>query len=714
MISNFVTKCANLVFNTQVSGVENLKFDEPTIIMPNHTSLADVVLLANVLPKETYFVANHRNAEKYKSLIKDRNIITINPLNPYSLRSVLKVIKEGKPVVIFPEGRITRTGTLMKIYQGVGFLALKTEAKVIPVFIDGLLKSKYSYLNDFYKKRTYFPKPKLAFGEPFKIKKVENLSMRKQKENAAGKILSILQDGILKLKEKEQVNLFNELIIASKEYGEKTVISEDINGKARYKDILLNSYVLSKKFDGLLGTEQTAGILMPNVNAHIVTLFSLFKLGKTPAILNYSAGPQTLKDNLETANIDTVITSMSFIKSGKLEPLLEVIKKEGKSIIFLDKKDGETEITYFKDGKERIISITAIDKISGMKDYLAKTPSLSLDNNEIVLFTSGSESKPKGVILTHKNLLSNIDQCLSVIDVTSKDTILNVLPMFHSFGFTIGTILPILRGIKLFTYPNPLHYRIIPEIAYNKMATIIFGTATFLAGYGKYANEYDFFKMRYVVCGGEKLKPEVQKLWFDKFGVRILEGYGITETSPVLALNTPVEYKPGTVGKVLPGIDYKIEPVEGIENGGNLLVKGPNIAKGYLIHGKGFVPLDEWYETGDVVEVDANGYMSIKSRLKRFAKLGGEMISLNLIEQLAKEKFENSEFATINVPDKRKGEQIICYTTDENISKEDLKEYISSKGYTNLYIPSKLIYIKELPLLGSGKVNYVSLKENYK
>lgn len=709
MFSDAIIKIANKVFKTEVSGLEKLDFSKPSIIMPNHTSLADVVLLANILPEDTYFVANFRNANKFKKIIKGRNIITIDPLNPYSLRNVLRIIKEGKPVVIFPEGRITRTGTLMKIYQGVGFIALKTGATVFPVFLTGLEQSKYSYLKQ-YKNRTYFPKPKLMIGDPFVLEKEVNLSMKKQKENAANKILNVLQNGILKVKERKNVNLFNELIEASKTYGENTIISEDINGKAKYKDLLLNSYVLSRKFDDLLKNEQNIGILMPNVNAHIVTLFSLFKIGKTPAILNYSAGSQTMSDNIETANLNTVITSKSFIESGNLHHLLDVVKEKNKRIIFLDKKEGNTEITVLENGSEKVISISTMDKITGMKDYLSKKQSTHI-NNEIVLFTSGSEAKPKGVILTHENMLANMEQCLGVVPIDSTDKILNVLPMFHSFGLTIGTLLPVIKGIPLYTYPNPLHYRIIPEIAYNSMATIMFGTSTFLAGYGRYANEYDFFKMRLVVCGGEKLKPEVQKLWYDKFGLRVIEGYGITETAPVLAINTPTHYKTDTVGRVLPGIEMKIEPVEGIESGGNLLVKGPNIAKGYLIHGKGFVPLEGWYETGDIVDVDENGYIQIKSRLKRFAKLGGEMISLNLIEQLAKEHFIDGAFASVNIPDKRKGEQIVLYTNNNLVTKETLKDYIIDKGYTNLYVPNKIIYLKELPLLGSGKTDYVALKD---
>lgn len=708
MFTDTLATVLNTMFQTNVTGIDKLDLSKPSIIMPNHTSLADVVVLSHILPKDIYFVSNSKSAKRYASLIKGRNVITIDPLNPYSLRAVLRVLKNGHSVVIFPEGRITRTGGLMKVYQGVGFIALKTGATLIPVTIDGLERSKFSYLQDFHE-TTFFPKVRVRIDDPFTVEKKE-ISMRVQKEQVADLILSKLQQGRFAIQQKQQVNLFNELLEAGSKYGYQTIISEDINGKARYKDLLLNAYVLGHLFESLFKNEPKIGILMPNTNAHVVLLMSLFRIGKTPTILNFSVGPQTIQDNIETANIQTIITSKQFIKTGRLEHLVAAMKEKNVRIVYMDKEDGNTTITSSVADKETPVALSTKVKMQGMKDYLLKKRATAT-TNELILFTSGTESKPKGVVLSHDNMYANIYQCASVFDLTPKDKVLNVLPMFHSFGLTIGTLLPLLVGMPLYLYPNPLHYRVVPEIAYQTRSTVLFGTSTFLAGYAKYAHPYDFFKMRIVISGAEKLNAETHNLWFEKFGIRVLEGYGVTETAPVLSINTPLNYKKNTVGQLLPGLDYKIEPVEGIEKGGALVVKGPNVATRYLIHGQGSVPIDPWYNTGDVVEVDENRYITIKARLKRFAKLGGEMVSLNLVETVAIDCFKEGEFASIAIPDKRKGEQIMLYTTNKEAKKDVLRAFIKDKGHSPMLTPLKIVYLEQIPLLGTGKTDYVSLQE---
>jgi len=798
---------ANKFFKTEISGLEKLDFTSPSILIPNHTSLADVVVLIEKLPKNVYFVANTEIAKKYAFFMKGRNVITVDPQNPYSVREMVRVINSGKPIVVFPEGRITRTGGLMKIYQGVGYMAMRTGAKLYPITIDGLERSKFSYLNDL-NKTILFPKVNVHIGDAFTINRVDNMPMKKQKEEAANTIMRIFQNGRFNISHKKNVNLFNELLDAAKKYGLHTQISEDINGTATYKDLLLNSYVLSNKFSSLLKDDQKVGVLMPNANAHAVILFSLFRIGKTPAILNFSVGKQTIKDNCETAGLKTVITSTSFIEKGNLHHLIKGLKESGIRVLYLDKvlktsfhqnlnhflennkkvtvlmpesnarlsvslhlKNSNTFYTLVDEVNERIESllidkkllkqkdfeeavsvlvqknvpvyyfdekfdlnvekdsspetvitetvspysedyhfISLREKLNGLYHFKKGTKSFS-DINELILFTSGSESKPKGVVLSHDNIYANIHQARSIIDFTSKDKILNALPMFHSFGLTAGTFLPLLLGVPVYLYPSPLHYRVIPEISYDKMATIMFGTSTFLSGYGRYAHPYDFFSLRYVFAGAEKLKPEVRDMWFDKFGIRIFEGYGITETAPILSLNTPLAYKKDSVGRFVPGVEYKIEPVDGIDSGGNLFVKGPNVMKGYLIHEKGFIPNEEWYDTGDIVDVDENGFITIKSRLKRFAKIGGEMISLNLVEQLAITFFGHEEMATVNIPDARKGEKIILFSTAKDIKKDAFREFLSSNGHSPLLMPASIVNIDKLPLLGSGKADYVSLKK---
>ena len=291
----------------------------------------------------------------------------------------------------------------------------------------------------------------------------------------------------------------------------------------------------------------------------------------------------------------------------------------------------------------------------------------------------------------------------------------NALPVFHSFGLTGGTLLPILSGAKVFFYPSPLHYRIIPELSYDTNATIMFWKPTrFLSGYAHYGHPYDFYSLRYVFAGAEKLKEETRKLWSEKFGVRIFEGYGATETSPILAVNTPMQSKPGTVGRLVPGIRYQLKEVPGIKEGGRLHVSGPNIMLGYLLSTSPGVlvpPEDGWYDTGDIVDIDGEGYITIKGRAKRFAKVGGEMISLTAVEDFLSKLWPDHTHAVVAVPDEKKGEQLILVTENKEAQKQEITEYVRKEGLSELGLPKKIIYVDQVPLLGTGKIDYVTTQE---
>jgi acyl-[acyl-carrier-protein]-phospholipid O-acyltransferase/long-chain-fatty-acid--[acyl-carrier-protein] ligase len=352
-------------------------------------------------------------------------------------------------------------------------------------------------------------------------------------------------------------------------------------------------------------------------------------------------------------------------------------------------------------------------KLTGLFAYLFKTPSKAT-KNELVLFTSGSENTPKGVVLTHTNLFANIKQARTMIDLTQQDKFFNALPMFHSFGLTAGTLLPILHGMCAHLYPSPLHYRVVPEVVYDRNCTVLLGTSTFLLNWGKAANAFDFQSLRYIIAGAEQVKAEVRELYVQKFKKGIFEGYGTTEASPFVACNTPLQGKDGTVGQFFPGIDYHVEPVDGIEDGGELWIKGPNLMKGYLIHGEGFKPLDGWYKTGDIVAVDDDGFIHVKARLKRFAKVAGEMVSLQVVEQVAMACLGSTEIAAVAIGDSRKGEQIILCTTLADVQVKQVRDYISASQLSPLLVPSKVIQVPQIPLLGSGKTDYVNLTKSIK
>ncbi|MDR1702117.1 MAG: AMP-binding protein, partial [Sporomusaceae bacterium] len=482
------------------------------------------------------------------------------------------------------------------------------------------------------------------------------------------------------------------LLAAGKVHGMKKEIASDIGGSVNYRQLIVGSYALGQKLAPLLASKRQVGVLLPNSTGHLLTLFALCYLGKTPAILNFSAGAENNLHCAEIAEVDVILTSRAFIAKGNFEELAARLAAQFK-------------LVYLEDLKAQI-GLGA--KLSALGKYLFRQKAQG--EASLILFTSGSESKPKGVVLRSANILANLNQIASIIDYSPRDKMLNALPMFHSFGLTAGTLLPVFNGIEVFLYPTPLHYKIIPEIAYDRNITVLLGTPTFLHGYAKYAHPYDFYSLRYALSGGEKLSEEVRELWQEKFGLRLFEGYGTTETAPVLSLNTPLFFQAGTAGKLLPGIERRLEKVPGIETGGNLLVKGPNVMAGYLLPEKGFVPAPEWYDCGDVVTIDESGFLSIRSRLKRFAKISGEMVSLDAVEKAAANCYGTDRNAAIALPDSKKGEKIILYTMQKNASKQALREFMSQNKQSMLAMPSDIIFMEKLPLLGSGKTDYVSLK----
>lgn len=683
------------LFKIKVVGFEKLKFTGPSIILPNHVSFLDAIFLYAFLPPGVCYVINTGIAAKLKFFLKFIDHVTVDPLNPYSLKTIVGIIKTGKNVVIFPEGRITTTGSLMKVYSGVGFIAHKTGAAIYPIIFLGLQYSKVSHVMDKVRS-TWFPAVTIYADEPIQLEESDEQNTKLQKQEVSDKILTLMQQAMFKGKQhgENQINLFNELLQAGKLHGMNKVMAEDIGGRITYKKTLIGSYVLGKQLKTVLGPEETVGVLLPNSIGHVVLLFALCYSNTTPAILNFSAGVQNNLDCGETAGIKTILTSRTFVEKAKFED-------------YISQLASRFTIVYLEDVKK---NISGIDKIAGVVKYLWKERAIVSSNDRFILFTSGSESKPKGVVLPQGSIKANLDQISCVIDYTQRDKMLNVLPMFHSFGLTAGTLLPIMGGMEVFLYPSPLHYKVIPEIAYDSSATIILGTPTFLMGYGKHAHHYDFYNVRYVLAGGEKLKEEVRTLWQDKFGIRIFEGYGTTEMSPVISINTPLFNRIGTVGKFLPGIEWRTESVEGIVTGGNLLVKGPTAMTGYLLYGKGFVAAEEWYNCGDVVEVDRDGFITIKSRLKRFAKISGEMISLDAVERAAEYCFHTDKNAAINIADDKKGERIVLYTVHQAATKQLLRESLSKAKHSMMMMPTEIYIVDKLPLLGSGKIDYVTLK----
>ncbi|MGD9591732.1 MAG: acyl-[ACP]--phospholipid O-acyltransferase [Candidatus Berkiella sp.] len=705
LIKSILRLFFQILYRVDVKGIDNFhKAGNRVVISPNHTSFLDGLLLAAFLPGRLSFAMYSAYAQKWwiKPIGYLVDIFGLDPTNPYIMKAIVKYVKEDKKLVIFPEGRITVTGALMKIYEGPAMIADKAEATILPVLIEGAQYSPFSRLRGRVKLR-WFPKITITLFEPQKIQAPEELSGSKRRHFIGERLYQIMST-ILFLGTNIDKTLFQSLLDAKQLHGAKHKIAEDIKREPMsYGKLILGSIVIGRKLAPITQRDEAVGILLPNVLAAIVTFFGLQAYARVAALLNFSSGAQNVTSACIGAKLKVVCTSRAFIETAKLQSMIQAIENENVKIIYLE--DIKETVSFV----DKMIALMA----SKMPYFFGLTQkSKQASKPAVILFTSGSEGTPKAVVLSAKNLHANKAQLASRVDFTPSDIVLNALPIFHSFGLTAGTILPILYGMKVFFYPSPLHYRIIPELSYDINATILFGTNTFLAGYAKYAHSYDFYSIRYVYAGAEKLKEENRRLWADKFGVRIFEGYGATETSPVISANTPMHNKPGTVGQLMPGIEYELKPIPDIQDGGRLIVKGPNVMLGYMFFDNPGVlvpPHDNWYDTGDIVSIDKDGYITIQGRAKRFAKIGGEMVSLAFVEQYIDKLWPHAQHAVVTVPDEKKGEQLVLLTTFEDAEKIDIIQYAKAHGISELAVPKVIQIVTALPLLGSGKVDYSAI-----
>ena len=682
-----------------MAGVDSTRL----LIIANHESFLDGLLLGLFLPVDPVFVIHTGIIRRplFRLLLSQVDYLAVDPTSPMAMKKVIKLMEAGRPVVIFPEGRITNTGSMMKVYDGPAFVAAKTGATVLPVRLDGPSRSIFGRMSG-RNPRRLFPRVTISILPPTGIP-MPALATAKLRRRAAGEALRrIMQKMIFDSRPKQ--TLFSEFLDTMRIYGRRRRVVEDLNQvEYSYGDLLKMALGLGRIVGRNTEPGECVGILMPNLAATVCMLFGTGAVGRVPAMLNYKSGAAGMRDACTAAAIRTVFASRAFIAQARLEA--DVAGLAGIRVLYLE--DLRAQITLWD--KLWVLGALAFpDAVEADRD--PRRPA-------VVLFTSGSEGKPKGVVLSHHALLSNIAQIRAVIDFSVEDKVLNALPIFHSFGLTGGALLPILTGMNLFLYPSPLHYRVIPEVAYDRNCSVLFGTSTFLANYAKFAHPYDFFRLRYVVAGAEKLSEAVRSLWFEKFGIRILEGYGATETAPVLAVNTPMAYRTGTVGQLLPSIEHRLIPVPGIERGGMLHVRGPNLMSGYYrfdAPGRLQPPVSDagagWYETGDIVDIDADGFLSIVGRLKRFAKIAGEMVSLEVVEKLALAASPGQTHGASSQADGARGETIVLFSTDATLTRERLAEAARAVGVPELTVPRKLQYIAELPLLGTGKIDYVSLK----
>ena len=677
----------------------------PVLLIPNHTSWLDWLFLWVCLEDDWKMVSSSVSAQAswlHRKIMINRYSLPVDPASPYAVKRMAEYLKGGGRLVLFAEGRLSRTGNLMKLFDGTGFLIFKTKAKVITVYLRGANRLPFSPNPN---GKECFPKMTAHFSAVLTAPELGDIST----SQARSRLSNWLRDQMVRQQFEVEMAFSAPTVLAAvvetaRKYPNRIILEDATSQTLTYRKLMISAEVLAQALRSTVASGERVGLLLPNVNATPAVILALWRLGKVPALLNFSSGMPSMLACAQLSGLKHIVISRVFMERVKLNA--DEFINAGIYLIYLEDVGAG---------------------ISGTRKFLAwlryvlfphsalRTPHAA-SSTAVIVFTSGSEGAPKGVELTHGNLLANIRQILAVTDLTDRDRVFNCLPLFHSFGLTVGMFLPLVRGIYIFLYPSPLHYRLVPAVLYDRDCTVFLSTNTFLNGYARKAHPYDFRSLRYLFAAAEKLQETTALTWSQKYGLRILEGYGATECAPCISVNTPLEPRYGSVGRLLPGMDYELEPVEGVENGGKLLVHGPNVMKGYLnteANAK-FQALGGWYDTGDIVNVDADGYLHICGRMKRFAKVSGEMVSLSAVEDALAGAFPQyglrCQVAIITRPDEGKGEALIAVTNEPKLTLEEIRAVIRAKGLTNLSTPREIKVVPEIPKLGTGKVNLRELQ----
>lgn len=694
-----------LLHRLEIEGLDRIpKQFQKLILIANHASYLDGIIIWTYLRLPLKIIVDRGIAlsPRLKPFLKNNYVVPIDSMNPYSLKDVVHTVNKGFPLLVFPEGRRTSTGNIMKIYDGTGFVAYKTGADILPIYI----KNTYNTL--FAKKHTgrhIFAKITVTIGHAQKGINLDHIATKLRKKEATRILYSLLCEAYLEAYNRPST-LGWEFIRICKENGGRQALSDSTGTNFTYRKSLVGAFTLGRCLSLMMKESGgSIGVLLPNLSVTAILFMGLQIFRKVPAFLNYSSGPAAVRQALDLADIDIIVTSRQFLERIHLS-----------TDVF-----GPRRVLFLEDIRQNIGL-----RQKGLAIYSAFFPGAfrrmapqEEKETACILFTSGSEGVPKGVPLTHENIITNVYQGLSRVDVTKDDHFLNVLPIFHSFGLTVGTIIPLFAGARTFFHVSPLHYRIVPELAYANECTILLATNTFLAGYARRGNPYDFRSMRYIFCGGEALSESVFENYAKTFGIRVMSGYGATECSPIISMNSAVQHRFGTVGSILPGIEHKLVPAEGIygKEGkvGRLFVRGKNVMRGYLkndrANHKYLVEDKGWYDTGDIVEVTEDGFLRIVGRLRRFAKISGEMVSLAAVEDaLIRELGSRKDIAVVAIKDPVKGERLVLITNNPQLGTKEVRSLLRGQGFSDLAVPSDVRFSKEIPKLGTGKIDYVALR----
>jgi acyl-[acyl-carrier-protein]-phospholipid O-acyltransferase/long-chain-fatty-acid--[acyl-carrier-protein] ligase len=726
MIKTLLHGLLRLLFRFRAHNTGVLSTPGPVLLLPNHVSWLDWAFLGVLLDDDWKFVTSSTTAQTswiHRRIMVNRRTFPIDPASPYGAKRMAEHLAKGGRLVLFPEGRLTLTARMMKLFDGTGFLIHRTKARVITCHLRNAVRVP-AVRHDGWTR--WFPRVSAHFSE---VLTAPDLS-HQPNAVARARITRWLRDRMVHQQFQAEMDFgatdVLEAIAETAGALPRRRVLEDVQLRPlSYRRLMVGVDVLSGLFRTLLppsvgataGDPTRVGILLPNVNGMPVSLMALWASGHTPAVLNFSTGPAVLLQCAQLAGLRDILTSRVFLQRAKLD----VAPLEAAGI----------RLHFLEDLRERIgpvAKLGALLRHTLRCGHGLRVPRAGFDPAKtpaVILFTSGSEGVPKGVVLTHANLLANIRQMDAFLDISDHERFFNALPLFHSFGLTACTLLPLVRGLYTFLYPSPLHYRVIPGVVYDRYCTVMVGTNTFLNGYARQAAPYDFHSVKYLVAGAEKVQEATAQTWARKFGIRLLEGYGATECSPVLCANNRIEAQFGSVGRFMPGMEWRLEPVDGVSEitpegrvvSGRLFVRGPNVMRGYLNPdaNAAFQALGGWYDTGDLARIDDDGFVFLLGRMKRFAKISGEMVSLTAVEDALAGAFPQHglrcEVAVIAMADEEKGEKLVAVTNAARLSLDEVRQAIKAKGLTNLCAPREIRTVTEIPKLGTGKVNHRALME---
>lgn len=689
-----------LAFRIDDTSLREMDDAAPVIYAISHQSRLDPALMLSVLPKDTLHILDEQSArsiwlEPWRELART---IAFKAQHVFVSRRLTRRLKgNGRLAVYFPFDAEPDVKSF-RLYRAVARIAVKADARIVPIYIRGSSHLPGAYEPAEKTPRQLFPKLRImalpARTLPELVKEVGDVGITTS---------NALFDRVAEARFFSQgrpKTIFHSVRSAALLYGPSRIAVEDISGeKLTYRRLFARARALSARLIEIGTAGDTVGLMLPNATSSVSVFLALQSAGRVVAMINHSAGPAAAASAVRIGTIRTIISSREFVERARLHEEVAAAEAAGARIVWLE---------------DLRAGLGRSERLTALLTWRARRMPRRADDPAVLLFTSGTEGAPKGIMLSNANLVANAAQIEARLVLSRGDTILSVLPLYHALGMAAGVVLPLMKGVRCLLYPSPLHYRQIPQIAATRKPTILFATDTFLAAYGKAAQSADFESLRLVIAGGERLRESTRALWQERFGIEIMQGYGMTEAAPVVAVNSITHSRPGTVGRLLPAMRMRLLPVEGFSDGSRLSVRGPNVALGQLTEESGgqmTLPANEWHDSGDVVSVDKEGFITVVGRIGRFADVGGEMVSLAQCEQAADSFWPDAENAAFAVPDAAKGERIVLATTRQDGDLAALKRYFKKAGYPANAVPSRLIALKTIPTLGVGRIDYGRLAE---